>query len=207
MRDDRDTPIPVLVYRASLARTTWNLAVGTAVFGMLMLMHPAISAIRTAPTLTAALIILVCGWFLDVRDLSLTPPVVYHARAFRRPLAIMLIGSSLVAFLWSCQKIPGVIIPIALGFLARWIIYLLEIQDIRICDRRKIGLPPLSARIRLRITLITGLVIPILVLLRLPGPPLLLLSFLLTYLAQWLATCEIAVNSASPFQARATIPL
>lgn len=207
MRDDRDTPIPTWVFRASLARTIWNLAIGTAVFGTLMLMHPAISAGRAMPTVAAAFVILACGWILNVRDFSLTPPEIYHARAFRRPLAVILMGSSLVAFLWSCQKIPGVIFPITVGFLARWIIYLLEILDIRVCDRRKIGLPPLTARIRLWITLITGLVIPLLVLLRLPGPPLLLLSFILTSLAQWAATCEIAVNSAPPLPAGAIRPL
>lgn len=202
MRNFRDMPSPALIFRASFARMIWNMAVGTALFGMMILMHPAASAMRALPTLTAALVALACGWGFNVRGFSLTPPEVCHGRVFRRPLGVILIGSAMVAFLWSCQGIPWVGLPIALGFIARWILYILEIQDIRVCDRRKIGLPPLTARIRLWITLVTGLVIPVLVLLGLSAPPLLLLSFFLTCLAQWSVTCEIALASAPPLMAR-----
>jgi hypothetical protein len=197
MQDGRDSSILHRTLRVSLARLTVNLGLGTAVFGFALLTQPSTTALQAMPTCVVALIAMACGWFLNLRNFPLLLPEIYHGRIFRRFLAVILIGSSLAAFIWSLQQIPEVIFPIVIGFIARWIIYLLELQDIRVCDRRKVGLPPLTARLRLWITVSTGFVIPALVLLQLPGPPLLLLSFLLTSFAQWSATCEIAVTSAS----------
>lgn len=200
MRDRQNTPTPTLIFRAALAQITWNMGIGTAVFGFLLFLHPAVPAVRAIPTLVPAFIAMGCGNRLAVPGFSLPSPEVFHGRLFRRQLSVTLIGSSLVAFLWSTQKIPWIVFPIVLGFLSRWILYILEVRDIHLCDLRKIGLPPLATRIRLWITLITGALIPTLVLLEFPAPPFLLLSFFLTCFTQWSAICEIALDSTRPLQ-------
>jgi hypothetical protein len=189
-----ETPTTSSVFRASLSRTSWNIAVGTAVFGFVLLLIPAAPPSHAVPTLVAALIAAVCARSLAVRSFRPPPPVVCHGRILRKPLSVILIGSSLVAVLWSSGGIPWLALPIALGFLSRWILYVLEIQDVRLCDLRKIGLPPLATRVRLWITLITGALIPALILLGAPASPLLLLSFVLTGFSQWSVTCELALN-------------
>jgi hypothetical protein len=195
MRERHDTPTPPFLFRAALARVTWNMGVGTAVFGCILLLNPEIPAVRAVPTLVAAFVAMGFGKRLTVPGFSPPAPEVFHGRVFRRQLSVILIGSSLAALLWSAQEIPWITLPIVLGFVARWVLYGLEVSDIRLCDRRKIGLPPLAARIRLWITLVTGALIPGLVLLEVSAPPLLLFSFFLTCFGQWSAICEIALDS------------
>src|SRR5690606_7903049 len=151
------------------------------------LLHPDATPRQLAATATAGLTTLLLSalcarrWF----------PVTLASPPGRRPVAILLLGSSLAALIWSDSPIPLLLtLAVITGFIARWSLFALEVRDIRISDELRIGLPTLATRTRLIITWLTGALIPALVLLGIWTKPLLISAFLLTFFNQWTATCE-----------------
>ena len=117
----------------------------------------------------------------------------------RRIAAILLVGVSLAALVWYPHFDLAEHAALIVGLLIRWGLFAGELREIREMDRNHAGLPSAAARMRLGITSVTGIVLPLLWMLHW-GPAfwLLLLSFLLTVFSQWTAMAEMHYRLADP---------
>jgi hypothetical protein len=120
--------------------------------------------------------------------------VVERGSPFRQLLSCLLLGSSLAAIPWHVAGASVFPIAAGVGFLCRWWLYILEAKDLAEADRRKMALPCLATRIRRSFTWMTGALIPVLLFARLPGFPLLALSFALTAGGQWIGAYELRLK-------------
>src|SRR5690606_21737054 len=127
-------------------------------------LHPAMPAKAALPVWWCLLLCFALAGCLNIgaRDQG-------GGTALRRPLACLLLGSSLAAIPWKSQNLALFPVILATGFVSRWWLYALETRDLVIADRRKIALPCLATRYRRAITWITGAVIPLLVVSGLPS--------------------------------------
>lgn len=174
---------PVLsVHRSTTALLAANLGLGLLPFLLLASCHPAIRG-RGALSLGISLASLMAAALMiapQPRQLlkSGVPPG-------RRALACLLLGASLAAIPWKQQNLPLAGTVISTGFGIRWLLFALETLDLRKADRHRQPLPCAATRIRRACTLVTGALIPLLLLAGFPCPPLLWISFILTLFCQW----------------------
>jgi hypothetical protein len=182
----------------SLARVAHNLAAGFTVFTALLVLWPGTVWEDTVGTLFALDLVWLAVWVIHafVRETDSRP-----AFTLRRVCSILLLGSSFAALLWQSQEGAIKFVAVGCGFLLRWGLFVAEMMEIRRLDRRKISLPPASARIRLTITWFTGAAIPLLVLLGILPRPLLFAAFLLTAFAQWSVACEQLILARKSLEA------
>lgn len=175
------------VQRIALSRVATNLAMGLVPFGLLAVLHPSIGFSGAIPIwLCLVLTLAIAGAFSDA---PLACGGILHM-GIHRCLSCVLLGSSLAAIPWKLHEFPFSLGVILIGFSIRWLLYAMETWDLRMADLRKQPLPCLATRIRRGITLVTGGLIPVLILIGLPPIPLLSMSFILTAFSQWTATCE-----------------
>jgi hypothetical protein len=184
----------------ALSRVATNLALGLLPFGLLAAFHPAVDSRVTAPIwLCLVLSLAIAGAFPEA------PPTRGDTLRmnFHRALSCLLLGSSFAAIPWKIHEFtsaPGVVLT---SLSIRWLLYALEAWELRLADLRKHPPPCLATRIRRAITLVTGCLIPLLILIGLPVIPLLALSFILTAFSQWTVACEnhhTTIPSVSPVQ-------
>jgi hypothetical protein len=175
----------------ALARVAGNLAFGLAPFALLAGVHPAVSAREAAAVWMCLFGVAALAGCLHLGEHQVA---LEGGSLFRRLLSSILLGSSLAAIPWHAQELKLFPLAALAGFVARWWLYLLETRDLLEADRQRLALPCLATRIRRSITWVTGLVIPLLLLARLPGEPLLALSFALTVFIQWIGNFELSIR-------------
>jgi hypothetical protein len=179
----------------ALRRLGTQLSLGLIPFILFALAHPDIP--HQHKTTLAICLALLGGIHLLLRltreSTSRFPRPIWH-----QLLSCLLVGSSFAAIPWKMLGFPLSIAVITIGFSIRWMLYAVETWELRIEDSRKAPMPCLATRIRRGITFISGALIPLLILAGLPIIPLLGLSFVLTALSQWSASCEMQIN-AKPF--------
>lgn len=179
------------VHRIALSLMATNLAIGLVPFGLLAVLHPAIALNGTIPIwLCLILALATAGAVSSAPDACEEGALPIRPAGFHRTLSCLLLGSSLAAIPWKLQEFSCSLGIILIGFSIRWLLYALESWDLRMADLRKQPLPCLATRIRRGITLITGALIPLMILAGLPTVPLLATSFILTAFSQWTAACE-----------------
>lgn len=128
----------------------------------------------------------------------------------RRLLGGILLGSSLAAVLWKSLVIGNASWLVVTGLCVRWYLFGTESIRLRREDRRKMERPSAATQTRRGITLITGLLIPIILLAGAPPLPWLWLSFLLTLFCQWTIAAEcchaMTMESGADLQPLTGIP-
>lgn len=177
-------------HRNALARVSANLAFGLAPFALITGLHPAIPPDAAVPTWLCQLASILIAGCLNLGAADTRP-----GTPLRRILSCLLLGSSVAALSWNAGSLPFFPAVMAIGFVCRWWLYLLETRDLRIADRRRLALPCLATRLRRGVTWITGAAIPLLVAIGLPPFALLLLSFVLTAFSQWTVAGEACFAS------------
>lgn len=172
-------------HRNALARVSTNLAFGLAPFALIAGLHPAMPQQAAVPTLLCQLASISVSGCLNLGAAGTWPDT-----SLRRLLSCLLLGSSVAALSWQAGPLPFFLAVVAIGFVCRWWLYLLETRDLRIADRRRLALPCLATRLRRAVTWITGAAIPFLVAIGSPPFPLLSLSLALTVFSQWTVAGE-----------------
>lgn len=181
------------VHRSATALLAANIGLGLLPFLLLAGCHPAIRG-RGAVPLGISLASLMTAALLIAPPRQVLKPGIPPTR---RALACLLLGASLAAIPWKQQNLPLCGAVISTGFGIRWLLFLLETLDLRKADRHHQPLPCAATRIRRSCTLVTGAVIPLLLLAGFPCLPLLWISFILTLFCQWTVggeTCHALAN-------------
>lgn len=172
-----------LEIRAALSAVLANLSLGLLPFCLI------IFSIRPT-SLPVGIACMLCGTLYHC--LSRTSTI--RAPVAHRTLSCLLLGASFAVIPWVHGKLPFPVFVMAFCFVLRWLIFAMETWEIERADRMKQPLPSLSARIRRSITWITGALIPLLIWRGLSPIPLLSVSFLLTFLCQWIANIEMRLD-------------
>lgn len=174
---------PVLsVHRSATALLAANLGLGLLPFLLLAICHPAIHGRGMIPMGIGLASLLAAALLISPRPqllLESGPPPA------RRALACLLLGASLAGIPWKQHGLPLANAVIATGFGIRWLLFTVETLELRNADQHHLPLPCPATRIRRACTLVTGAVIPLLLLVGFPCLPLLWISFLLTLFCQW----------------------
>jgi hypothetical protein len=176
------------VHRPAAAFVAANLGIGLIPFLLLAACHPSIRWQMVLPLGISLLFSCGLSWLLAPRTGFLRFP---NQAPFRRLPACLLLGSSFAAIPWKQQSLPLATFILAAGFGIRWWLFALETVDLRRDDQRRQPLPCAATRIRRTCTMITGAVIPLLLLAGLPWASLLWISFGLTLFCQWTVAGEI----------------
>lgn len=182
------------VHRSAAALLAANLGIGLLPFVLLAGFHPAIrwqGAIPLGVCLATALL----GSCFIAPD----PRVLWSSGVplARRLPACLLLGASLAAIPWKQQGFPLAAMIISLGLGLRWLLFAVESLELRRADHHRLPLPCAATRIRRGCTMITGAIIPALLVLGFPCLPLLWISFILTLFCQWTVggeTCHALAN-------------
>lgn len=175
-------------HRHATAYLAANLGIGLIPFVLMAVCHPFIRWHSALPLAICLAFALALSWLLAPRAGFLRMP---GLAPMRRLLACLLLGFSLAAIPWKHQSLPFATFILAAGFGIRWWLFALETMDLRRADRQHQPLPCAATRIRRTCTIITGALIPLLLLAGLPCTPLLWISFGLTLFCQWTVVGEI----------------
>lgn len=182
------------VHRSAAALLAANLGIGLLPFVLLAGLHPAIRWQGAVPLSICLAVALLGSWCIapDRRVLWFS-----GVPLARRLPACLLLGSSFAAIPWKQQGFPLAALVISLSLGLRWLLFALESLELRRADQRRLPLPCAATRIRRGCTMITGALIPALLLLGFPCLPLLWISFILTLFCQWTVggeTCHALAN-------------
>lgn len=104
---------------------------------------------------------------------------------YRHLLGCLLLGSSLAAALWRILGLGHTGWLIVTGMIVRWYLFGSETIHLHHEDRMKHPRPSSATQARRMITIVTGALIPLLLLAGVPPIPWLSISFLLTAFCQW----------------------
>lgn len=187
---------PPGIHGIALAGLLFNLTAGFSIFALLRIPWHGEAPDEIRRSLVLALV----AWAFTFIVIRRFRPFITNGRfPPRRWWAALLLGASFAVLLWHPHQDPAEQATLAIGFLIRWCLLAGEIREMREMDRRRLCLPSLAARIRFGITMITGAVIPLLLLANLaPGGWLILVSFLLTAFSQWTAIAEMHYHLSRP---------